>query len=352
MRGMEPTVETGKSQQRPLDRRIYEQELLPWLPATIIDVHVHVALPEHSGPVSEERRKINWAMELDLHQSWRQLRENYGTLFAQQQVSALVFGGVYREVDIERANEYVVAGAQDPRNRAKALLVSRPEWDAERIAQAIARGFAGIKPYPDLAPPQIARDDVGIFDFVPRAHLEMLDRLGGILMLHLPRPARLGDAQNVRDLLEIARAYSRIKLIVAHVGRAYCMPTAQQGLPHFADQPGIFFDVAANLNADVFQLALETVGADRLLFGSDLPVTMMRGMREHVGDQYINYTDGPYSWNVNRKSPDEEAKYTYYLYEELRALIRAVERAGLGREAMEKMMCANAARLLAAGDAA
>jgi hypothetical protein len=56
---------------------------------------------------------------------------------------------------------------------------------------------------------------------------------------------------------------------------------------------------------------------------------------------------------VNRKPPEVEARYTYYLYEELRALIRAVERAALGREAMHKIMYANAAKLLgAAGGAA
>ncbi len=51
------------------------------------------------------------------------------------------------------------------------------------------------------------------------------------------------------------------------------------GLPHFADDPGLYFDISANLNADVFHYALGTIGPERLLFGSDLPVTMMRGVR-------------------------------------------------------------------------
>jgi len=329
-----------------LDNAIYEQELAPWLPPRIIDCHVHVALAEHTGPISPQRRKANWAMEIDLHQSWEQLRENYRTLFPRQQVSTLAFGGVYREVDIERSNDYVLAGISDPANAAKGLYVTRPEWDAQRIAAAMARGFIGIKPYPDLAPPEIP--NVSIYDFVPRAHLARLNERGGILMLHLPGDGRLGDPDNIRQILEIADAYPAIKLILPHIGRAYCLPTAQRGLPHFVGRDSIYFDLSANLNAEVFQLALETVGPERLLFGSDLPVTIMRGVREHIGERYINYTDRPYSWNVNRKRPEEEAKYTSYLYQELRALIKAVERSGLGAAAMEKVLYSNSAKLLAA----
>jgi predicted TIM-barrel fold metal-dependent hydrolase len=327
------------------DQRIYEQELGPWLPPHIIDIHVHVGLAEHAGPVSAERRKAIWALDVAEAQSWEQLRRNYALLFPGRRVSALAFGGVYREVDVDASNRYVLAGVTDQRNDAQGLFITRPEWDAERIAEAMAQGFHGIKPYPDLAPPEIKSP--GIFDFLPHPHLATLDELGGILMLHVPRDGRLGDADTIREVLEIADRYPHITLIVPHIGRAYCLPTAQRGLPHFADHSGVYFDTSANLNPDVFQLALETVGPERVLFGTDLPVMMMRGVREYEGEKYINFTDGPYSWNVNRKSPEEEAKYTYYLYEELRALIAAIQRCGMGVAEMEKIMYSNSARILA-----
>jgi predicted TIM-barrel fold metal-dependent hydrolase len=326
-----------------IDRLVYEEEIDPWLPGRIIDCHCHVGLPEHCGPVSPERYKEIWALEVGLHQSWEEMRDNYRALFPRQEVSALVFGGVHRELDTARGNDYVLAGLSEARNNAEGLLVTRPEWDAGKITEAMSNGFLGIKPYPDLAP-QGGRQ-ASIYDFVPREHLAAVNRLSGILMLHLPRPGRLGDPDNIRELIEISELYPSIKLIVPHIGRAFCLPTAKRGLPHFAGRSGVYFDTSANLNADVFQYALETVGPDRLLFGSDLPVTMMRGVREHVGERYINYTDGPYSWNTNRKSPEEEANYTYYLYEELRALIKAIQRSGLGIDSMEKMLYSNSARL-------
>ena len=63
-------------------------------------------------------------------------------------------------------------------------------------------------------------------------------------------------------------------------------------------------------------------------------------------DCACDYTDGDYSWNTTRKSPEEEASYTFYVYEELKALIRAVERAGLGVPALERILYSNSANLI------
>lgn len=329
---------------RQVDRRIYEQELLPWMPERIFDCHVHVSRAENCGPISPERLKYLWAVEAGIFQTWSQLRARYDALFPNQQVEALVFGGVYQEQNLEGDNDYVRMGVTDPTSMSKGLFVIRPDWSADRIAEAMADGFLGIKPYPDLAPR--GSEEASIFDFAPHEHLAMLDSLGGVMMLHLPRPGRLGDSENISELRELRQKYPSIRLIVAHIGRSYCLPTALAGLPHFADDPGIYFDTAANLNADVFQYALEILGPDRILYGSDLPITMMRGVREHVGDSYINYTDGDFSWNMNRKSAEDEATYTFYIYEELRALIKAVECAGMGKAEFEKIMYTNAAKLL------
>jgi len=330
--------------QRPLDKEIYEREIAPWLPERIFDCHVHIGLPEHRGPISPERLKMDWAMEVGLSQSWQELRSAYEILFPDRQVQVLAFGGVFKEIDIEANNEYVLRGVLDAANNARGLCVTRPEWDAKRVSEAMERGFVGIKPYPDLAPQETR--EVSIYDFLPRSHLVALDERSGILMLHLPRGGRLADPENIREVMEIAENYPSIRIILAHIGRCFCLPTLEKSLHNFVQDNRIFFDTSANLNADVFHYALQMIGADRMLFGSDLPITLMRGMREHIGERYVNYTDGNYSWNTNRKSPEVEARYTYFLYEEIRALIRAVERAGLGRDALEKIMLLNAKRLI------
>jgi uncharacterized protein len=289
--------------------------------------------------------RANWALEVGIEQSWADLRNTYSTLFPNQEVHALTFGGVFQETYVGRNNDYILEGTQDAANLACGLMVTKPEWDAQVIKDGLTAGFIGIKPYPDLATQSCS--EPGIYDFLPKSHLAVLNEASGILMLHLPRAGRLADPDNIRELLEISKDYPYIKVIVAHIGRSFCLPTAQAGLPQVVNRTGILFDTSANLNSDVFRFALDTIGPDRILFGSDLPITIMRGVREHVGDKYINYTDAPYSWNNNRKSAEEESEYTYFVYEELRAIIRAVEQGGFGKEAMEKIMHSNAEHLLA-----
>ena len=334
---------------RPVDETVYRSELLPWLPPRILDAHVHVSLRQRRVPVSPERLKGNWAMEVGVSHSWEDLRATYKMLFPGVEVFCLAFGGVFKEFDTDVENDRVLSGIKDPANRARGLFVSRPEDDPARIRQALQDGFSGVKPYPDLAASN--ETDCSIFDFLPRAHLKVLDEHSAVVVLHISRPGRIGDPDNIREVLEIADSYLNVRLVVAHVGRAFCLPTARKGLPHFTDRPGVLFDCSANLNPDVFEYFFDALGPERLLFGSDLPITLMRGVREYVGERYINFTDAPYSWNTDRKSPEDEARYTFFLYEELRALISALGRVGMGKAEMEAVLYSNAARMLGIEDA-
>ena len=260
--------------ERAVDKRVYEEELLPWLPERIIDCHVHIGLPEQCGPISEERLRSDWAMEVGVEQSWEQWRASRDMLLPKQKVGALAMGVPFMEMDLAANNDYVLAGAMEAANDARALFVTRPEWEPELIAEAMSRGFVGIKPYPDLV--AHSGSGPGIFDFLPKSHLEVVNRLGGILMLHIPRAGRLADADNIREIVEISDSYPNVKMIVAHVGRSFCLPTAQRGLPHFVDRKSICFDIAAHLNADVFAYAL--CGSTSARPTSTTPTAITRGM--------------------------------------------------------------------------
>ncbi len=327
---------------QPHDLDLYEQQIAPWLPAEVIDIHVHIGLSTHWGPVTGERRAEMWPIEIADSQSWEEMEHAFAVMLPSVQMRALCFGWVYHEVDIEANNRYVWSG----RTRgccAGALLVSRPDWPAERIDEAMTAGWLGLKPYPDLSPGGYG--NCSIADFLPDSHLSVLDRHRGILMLHLPRAGRLADPDNIRELLDIRMRFPSVQIITAHIGRAYGLPNAQAGLKHFRDTD-ICFDTAAHLNPDVFALALDTVGPHRLLYGSDMPVMMMRGYREHDGDHYLNWTSGNYSWNNRRQPAEREARYTWFLYEELLALIDAFQRTGMTREDAALVFHDNAHRLL------
>ena len=78
------------------------------------------------------------------------------------------------------------SAATDTRNTATSLKVMRRQRSPDAVADGLARGFVGIKPYPGLAPG--AMEQAGIFDLGPRQRLQVSDGSGGTLMLQLPRP--------------------------------------------------------------------------------------------------------------------------------------------------------------------
>lgn len=329
---------------RSSDIRFYEEYLKDWLPSLIVDAHVHVGLQDNCGTVTEERLRANWAMEVGAFQSWEDLAKGYEILFPDSRVFALAFGIPFQEVDSDGENSYLLQASMQNPDCLRPLALVRPDWPSEKVEALLASGFVGLKPYPDFATE--GHREVSIFSFLPHSHLKALDAAGGILMLHIPRAGRLADEDNIREIFEIRQHYPSVRMIVAHVGRAYTLPNARAGLKAFDGAEGIFFDISANLNAEVFRLAIDTLGPQWLVYGSDLPITYMRGVREYDGDNYINFTDEPYSWNTNRKSSEEESRYTFYLYEEINALRLAVESAGLGKREFQQVMCHNGAMLL------
>ena len=106
-----------------------------------------------------------------------------------------------------------------------------------------------------------------------------------IIILHIPRKERLADSLNIEQLLEIDEQYPNAKVIVAHVGRSYCNRYGDKGLEGLKYSKNIMFDISANTNQFVFDKLIETVGVDRILFGSDLPIFAVHAKRICKGDK-------------------------------------------------------------------
>lgn len=330
-----------------VDLPIFREEFDGFLPPSIYDAHVHVALPEHVPAVPQEAIKDSWASEAPRHLSLAQLAEVQGQFFPGRTTRSLAFTMPTTYADLEAGNAYIASGIAA--GSIDGLLVTRPEWPADRVRTLIREGgFLGFKPYPGLVGSR-SDDTVCIDDYFPPAHQEIADELGLIALIHLPRPERLRDPRNLAELHQLVARRPHIRVIVAHIGRSYTMSFAEPGLAALRDLPGLYHDFAMNLNPEVIELALREIGPGRLLYGSDLPVCLMRGVREYDGDSYLNFSDGDYQWNTpdKRKSPEEEARYTLYIYEELRAFKQAAQSAGLSAAEVAAVMGGNAEGLVA-----
>ena len=208
---------------REVDRTFYERRLRAWLPDKIIDIHTHVWLKrfnERKAP-GIQARTVSWPSMVADQNPVAHLIETYKLMFPGKSVTPLMFAGLVGQKHFNAANDYVSRCSR--KHGFPALIFSDPGWSAKKFESGIeAGGFLGAKSYLSLAPACLPTAEIRIFDFFPHHQLEVLNRHGWVMMLHIPRNLRLRDPVNLAQMLEIEKRYPDIKLIIAHVGRAYC----------------------------------------------------------------------------------------------------------------------------------
>ncbi|MFP4384233.1 MAG: amidohydrolase family protein [Spirochaetia bacterium] len=334
------------------DKRIYESEIEPYLPDRIIDIHTHLWLDKYKKHEEGEfNRVVSWPSRVAKENSVEDLNETYRLLFPGKKVSALCFSSIKTGDDFEALNSYVSEAVSGTGHEG--LLFTPPWWSAEEMERRIEEGgFKGIKVYLNLSPDYIPQNEIRIFDFLTPEHLRVIDRRGWIVMLHIPRHGRLKDPVNLHQMLAIEEHYPNARIIIAHVGRAYCREDVGKAFEILDSTKNMKFDFSANTNRWVFERLLDSVEPSRILFGSDLPIVRMRMRRICEDGKYINivppglYGDVSNDPNMREADPPEADKLTFFLYEELRAFIGAGRAAGLTADDFQAIFYGNARRLL------
>ncbi len=334
------------------DKRIYEEEIKDFLPPKMIDIHTHVYKKENQSqaPVTN-KRTVTWPSLVAPDNPLEDLQETYRLLFPEQDVSALMFASLKPNDSQELANQYVSDSAKA--SGWPALYYSIPtESGPELEKNILAGGFLGVKSYLNLSPRYLPEAEIRIYDFFPHEQLEILDKNGWIVMLHIPRHGRLKDPVNIAQIIEITQKYPNIKLIIAHVGRAYCQEDVGEAFEQLSVCPNLLFDFCANTNQQVFEQLIKSVGPKRILFGSDMPILRMRTRRICENGTYINlvppglYGDPSQDSHLREVSEEEAESITFFMYEEILAMKRAAQACGLSREDVADMFYNNAKQLI------
>jgi hypothetical protein len=216
--------------------------------------------------------------------------------------------------------------------------------DAESIRQDLRGGrLLGLKPYP-VYPRKTDESSVEIPEMLPDWAMEVANEAGGIIMLHIPRPGRLADPVNQRQIVELCTTYPRTRVVLAHVGRAYFYKNVVGNLDALRDIPNLYFDLAMLNHWEVMEYAFDKLEPHKILFGSDIPLALAPGKSVEINNQYTYVTPKP--WSLSISDDHGKLRFTSFLYEELRAIRKAVERLGLGEDFVEGLFYANGMKLL------
>ena len=334
------------------DKRIYEEEIRSFLPPKMIDIHTHVYKKEHRSaePVTN-KRTVTWPSLVAEDNSIEDLQETYRLMFPDKDVSALMFASLKPNDSQDVANQYVSESAE--KTGWPALYYSFPSQSAAELEQKIIEGgFLGVKSYLNLSPSYLPEAEIRIFDFFPHEQLKLMNKRGWIVMLHIPRHGRLKDSVNIEQIIEIKKTYPNIKLIIAHVGRAYCPEDVGDAFERLSVCPDLMFDFCANTNQMVFEKLIRAFGPKNILFGSDMPILRMRTRRICENGTYINlippglYGDPRQDSHLREVSPEEADSITFFMYEEIMAMKRAVKACGLDENDVADMFYNNAKQLI------
>ena len=328
------------------DREVYEKELKNFLPESFIDIHTHLNKKEfeHYG---DHNGGSSWTDLIAEELPIEDLMDFLKQLFPQNNVTPLIFGDVMQVH--KQVNDYVYECGK--KYNLPTLFRTDYKMDPDFLEEEVKKGgFLGLKPYLSNCPSYIPSSETRIYDFLPKEHLEVANKNGWIVMLHIPRDLRIKDAVNLAQLMEIEEKYPNVKLIVAHIGRAYSKQDLGNAFDILKNTKNMMFDFTANLCSDAIEACIDAVGVDRLMFGSDLPIAIMRMYR--IVDEngvYHNVVPrglyGDVSNEPHMKETDEK-DVTLMIYEQILALKEVAVRKSLSDSDVEKIMYLNSKKLL------
>jgi glutamate-1-semialdehyde 2,1-aminomutase len=325
-----------------LDQRdhVLAERLEDFLPRRVFDIHAHL----HDSRFFPADAWSPLARISPL--GCEQHRSSLHRLIPSLEIAGLHFplphaGADRLGVNAWLADEVSARGAAASRS----LILAAPADGPESLArQLVLPGVCGFKVYHCYAPRRPTTESE-IEEYAPDWMWELLDGVGGILMLHVVRDAAMADEANQRSLRRLCRRYPRVQVVLAHVARSFNYHHARAGLRAVAGLDNVVVDTSVICDEPAFSEAIEILGVHRVLWGSDFPVSEFRGRCVTVGDGfhwlYASEAEGV---------PGEgfEARASLIGLESLVALRGACERAALTAPDLDLVFDGNARRLLRA----
>lgn len=259
--------------------------LMEWLPDDIVDAHAHCNLREHVVEINPRARThmLSTFPYFTLEDSERQRT----MFFPGKKLRSLRFAKTFRGLNHRAANDYLLERSPE---EDRIALFGLPE-DIEYTNRMMRHPrVSALKMYWSYVEPPAEV----IYDFFRPEILEEAQALDIPLVLHLPKMI----VRSLDDLKRVSQDFPHLKMVLAHLGLSkLAVPGLEEALTEASRINTVFMDTALNPSADVVAMSLRIFGPERLMFGSDEPLNLIRSVPyEHPEKGQRIVTDYQYHW--------------------------------------------------------
>ena len=316
------------------DREIWERELASFVPPRVFDSHLHLYELSHfngaaPGLCAKGPSNVGWA----------EFQTQIAQIMPDREVSGLAFGYPTPTVNFEAANDFLAR--ESKHLGALGQMLIHPAMDPEFIRETVQRnGFVGLKPYHIYATEK-PTFDAHIPSFLPEAHMQIAHELGLSITLHIVRSQALADSSNQEVLRRYATKYPNARMILAHAARGFNPHHTVVGIESLRGLRNIWFDSSAVTDSGAYEAIIRVMGHDRLMYGSDFPVSHIRGRCVGLGDNFLWLTPD----NTKLDAAYADVQFTLVGIESLRTLKVAALGCGLSDKQVEDVFSGNGAEL-------
>lgn len=310
------------------------RSLTSFLPDRIFDSHAHIYRVEDLN-LSEEGLWSGGPEEVSIA-VWQQ---QVSSLFPNGQLNGgLFFPAPLPQADVQEENNFLIHQLdKHPDSRGLALVT--PAMDPVELNKFLNHSqIVGLKPYHVYSNEQPSFQ-TSIGGFFPEKWWKWAHENGSVVMLHIMKDMAISDPENLREIKEMCRKYSEVKLILAHAARSFHAPHVQ-GIKNLRGLPNIWFDMSGICEPEAIQVILEQFGPGKLLWGSDFPISQIRGKCITIGDGFFWLDPQSCDWTKSLGNP------VWVGIESIRALKMAADNFGLSESDISDIFYHNAHRLL------
>ena len=318
------------------DRELFDRELDTFVPQRLFDAHAHWYRADHFPPndvpgLVKSGPPIAGSAEFD-----RQMEP----LIPNRTTEGLFFPFPHTTVDVNAENEFLFQELQKrPGSRGQMLVT--PDQDPEFIRDTVRQcGFVGLKCYHVYSPRRPTFDSY-IEEYLPEEQIRIAHEEGLSITLHMVRARALADVANQQTIRRYCEQYPNMRLILAHAARGFNAHHTILGIESLRGLRNVWFDTSAVTDSGAIEAIINVMGHKRVLYGSDFPVTHLRGRCVALGDTFLWISAG----NTDLHVPYADLKLALVGHESLRTLKVAAMSTRMNDSQVEDIFYGNANEL-------